>query len=198
MLSTHIRSFTTVRMSSSHSVCPALDWWPSLTGRDQEIRPEICYCVHGLGQWNKLRCYICPKAAVLKKLTRLENRDTDKRSNDDNFEYLRHNDGDTWKMVGILSSNAHLQASAGDINFIPLWINLRASTFCSCIFPSLNMNEWASKMPSNHFRCLYTFYETGRNTLRWMDVGGENIVNAWCNELHQAIDEFRRDLTDKI
>ena len=118
MLSTHIRSFTTeenLGMSSSHSVCPALDRWPSLTGRDQEIGP-----VHGLGQWNKLRCYICPKAAVLKK--------TDKIS----ATY----DGDTWKggkMVGILSSNAHLQASADDINFIPLWINLRASTFCSCI-----------------------------------------------------------------
>ena len=167
--------------------------------------PCINYLMTLTMKRQKISSIICPKVTVLKKrrkinINKILNHDTDKRSNGDNFGYLRHKDGDTWgrKMVGILSSNAHLQASAGDINFIPFWIDLRANTFCSSIFPSLNMNEWASKMPSNHFRCLYTFYETGRNTLRWMDVGGQNIVNAWCNELHQAIDEFRRDLTDKL
>ena len=121
-------------------------------------------------------------------------------SNNDSFEHLRHNDRATraeGRRAGILSPNSHLQASTDDINLVPLQVNFTVSAFHSNILSSLNMNKCASKMLLNHFKCLSTFSKTERGTLRWVDVGRGNIINAWCNELYQTIDEFRCDLINE-
>lgn len=92
------------------------------------------------------------------------------------------------------SPYTHLQASTDDINLVPFQIEFRDNTFCSNVLSALNMSERVSKMPLNHWRCANTFNETERGTLRWMDVRRGNFVNAWCNELYQAINEFGHDL----